>query len=429
MCISKYSKRSRLSVVVDGLEYVEGTSNDNGTHVLIEGGSNIVAVHKRSVVQQNKQKNGNLNKSRITWKSPAVNWKRFQFWEPRIVDGYNYYSDPGHLLNNGIVTPKYSFYHGVRYEGPEDIEGIGLDWTNCDIDIRYGPRETVVDQWCSLSEGNKLIYGKNDDTTRAEFGMFNLELDDGIDVGLEGMICKWNETEIEKCQKSLSMFKKSHTFSNERVDVRLIEPAGMHPTLEIDLQEIQTYGNHCEIFMYLTLPKGLFVDKFGGHATDSVTPLFVSGITDLEKPSYQLHKSIDGWGSEILYRLSSGELNKIELHSRYSEPKDPLGKVSEHVAMNLDTEQVKFKPVLFQACDTGLSNVGQNPFYSKALGYEAYFTDDTVFHHYQNSEIKVKIPAAHWHDYQKTQWFTGFCLLTSVFYLFYKLLAGSKKNH
>lgn len=417
MSNSTCSKRSRLSVVVDRVDHIEGSSHDNGTHVVVEGGPHIVAIHKRFILERDSNVN---EKSRITWKSTTLPWEKFQFWEPRIVDGFSLYSEDK-TLENAIITPKYSFYHSLQYEGPSDIDDVKLDWQNCDIDVRYGPQETIVDQWCALPEGQRIVYGKDVAGTRkAEFGIFNLELNDSTDVGLEGIICRWNKTGIEKCQKGLTMFKKAHTLSMEKVDVRLIEPVGMHPTLEIDLQEIVPYTDKCEIFMYLTLPKNLFVDQFGGHMTDSVTPLFVSGLTDLEKPSYQLQNN--GWGSEILYRLRNGDLNRIELHSRYSEPKN----VSEQGTSS--AELVKFNPILFEACDTGISNLFQNPFYSKGMGYERYFTNDTIFHHFQNRQIGVKIPAARWHDYEKTQWFTVLCLLSSMFYLFYKLFSRPKRN-
>ncbi|CAR29064.1 hypothetical protein ZYGR_0Y00100 [Zygosaccharomyces rouxii] len=413
------SKRSRLSVVVDGLDYVESSSHDNGTHVVVEGNSHVVAIHRRFIIERNSNTD---TKSRITWKCASLPWEKLQFWEPRIVDGFSLYSEDK-APENAIVTPKYSFYHSAQYEGPSDVDGVELDWQNCDIDVRYGIQETVVDQWCPLPEGERIVYGKDgDDTRRAEFGIFNLELDDGIDVGLEGIICRWNSTGIEKCQKSLTMFKKAHTLSMEKIDIRLIEPVGMHPNLEIDLQETVPYTDKCEIFMYVTLPKNLFVDRFGGHITDSVSPLFVSGLTDLEKPSYQLQNANDGWGSEALYRLRSGTLNRIEFHSRYSGPRGTAGEETPNA------ECVKFKPILFEACDTEISTLLQNPFYSKALGYEAYFTNDTMFHHFQSSEIEVKIPTAHWNDYEKTQWFTGLCLLGSIFYLFYKLFSGSKRS-
>lgn len=415
------SKRSRLSVAVNGIDYLQSSSHNNGTHIFIEGNSQVLGTHKRFVIEEGKKRDPEENgKSRITWSNPSLPWEKVQFWEPRMVDGFGLYSEDKLLsLNNSISTPKYLFYHSLEYEGPSHIEEVELDWEHCDIDVRYGSEETVVDQWCPLEEGEQIVYGKDIAGTRkAEYGIFNLDIDDGIDVALEGIICSWNNTGIERCQKGLTMFKKTHTLSMEEIDMRLAEPVGMHPTLEIDLSEIFPYSDKCEIFMYLTLPKNLFVDKFGGHVTDSVRPLLVSGLTDLEKPTYELQD--DGWGSEILYRLRSGEINTIEFHSRYSEPR--------HSGPRHTSESVNFKPLLFQACDTGLSSLFQNPFYSKGTGYESYFTDDTVFHHFQNREFGVEIPAARWHDYEKTQWFTGLCLVGSVIYLSYKLFFGTRRN-
>jgi hypothetical protein len=163
----------------------------------------------------------------------------------------------------------------------------------------------------------------------------------------------------------------------------------MHPTFDITFQveHLTPPDPTCKLHTYLTLPSGIFVDRY--QFTD---PLFLqskniislrslAGATDLEAPDW----AIKQWGSASLFELAHPEDDtnatekdwtvSIPLHLRYQPAND---------GDQADLE-IPYPPV-FWAChaDAGPQMAG-NPFDRVHLGYDALFEPHTRFMHVEPS--------------------------------------------
>ncbi|CDF91845.1 ZYBA0S14-02520g1_1 [Zygosaccharomyces bailii CLIB 213] len=412
--------KSRLSVLVGAEENVEGYTSNNGTHLVVQGGKNVAVQQKWVIglaaspdVSARKRSRSGI---RSTWKC-GRSGGRNAIWEPFFVDGFNVYYDDGandSKSANAIKTPRYSYKHGPLFEKPSASAGLDLDPASCDIEVLEQEDHTVITQWCALEPGESMAYTKEPGVEKAEAGVFYVDFSDIEDVGLSGLTCTWGSAqdggsaEIDKCRETMFVYKPAHTEAYASRVARLEEPVGLHPKVLIDLSHFENQ-KQCEYFMYTVLPRDLFVDKFQS------APLFVFGEHDLEQPEYNL--PTNAWGSEAMFRLEPGQLNGITFHSRYVEPVEQGG-----------YKDVSFRPLVFKACDTGNDKIEKNSFYSKGLGYEAYFTKDTIFHHIDSPKLHVQIPRANLNDYGPTQLITLVCVVFSVVYILSKLFCGAVKR-
>ncbi|ODQ80259.1 hypothetical protein BABINDRAFT_161223 [Babjeviella inositovora NRRL Y-12698] len=146
-------------------------------------------------------------------------------------------------------------------------------------------------------------------------------------------------------------------------------------------QNLPLTEKKCALFLHYTIPKAYFFDKY--QLPKGADLVGYWGETDLEAPEY----AVDGWGSELLLELDQELASRrleLTLHSRYQTP------------VNTDTQagpdQVQKEipyPHVFYACDPDVAPLrdpesrllGVSPFDSKGLGYESYFTGNTVFYH------------------------------------------------
>jgi len=175
---------------------------------------------------------------------------------------------------------------------------------------------------------------------------------------------------------------RHHPFPSE-FSATFIEPTGLHPTLEleIDSSSTPTKERSCSLHAHLTLPRTIFADKY--QFTD---PLFlasknlsalhhITGGVDLEAPAYTMNV----WGSSVLLELAPPSVASkswtaaIPLHLRYLPPASSTAGESKI--------EVPY-PVVFWACvaDEG-SKFPINPFDKVNVGYDGLFGPKTMFYH------------------------------------------------
>lgn len=392
--------KERLSVIFFESDSLARNLEHNETHVTVKGGRQLVQNRFSKPLSAT----GELESIRITWKH--IDGVDTNVIKPQMLDGLNIYTN-GESHEFAITTPKYHYAHSnsldfqlIKSFTHLDLQEFNFDWKERDYDILIGDY-LRIDEYYTLDEGMEQSFGKDSQLDKMEAGFFFVESQSGLDTTLNGIRCMWNnDSSIETCQKTLLFYQRAHLTDNAQIAVDLIDPVGLHPTINIDLTSMSP-ARGCEYYAYMTLPLDIFVDKYQS------SPIFVFGERDLELPEFKLKNS--AWGSEALFQLKGGKQNEIKLHSRYVEPIEKGG----YKNSNFDT-------LIFLACDSGNENVNENPFYSKGLGYESYFTQDTVFHHLNATKINFRIPTANANDYFLIQHTTIACIFFSVLYLLAK---------
>ncbi|KAG0668302.1 protease B nonderepressible form [Maudiozyma exigua] len=379
----------------------------------------------------------NMNKMRFTWRGRSHSPSMIS---PSLNFGANLYSD--HILDPkygqiGITNPIYTLYHNDG-ETANDLLEIFFKELNLDIDLNrivdwdLGNKQYDIivtdDSKLQINEYNEVApntvispitkkSSKNDPSNnmqinKLEVGLFYADLIENENINLSGLRCLWEENgeKIEKCIKTSLLYKSSFApvKSDERqlINVFFEEPVGLHPKLLIDMTNVTLHNqkyNDCEYYLFSQLPLELFVDKFQSE------PVFVFGEDNLESPDYKLSNMT--WGSETLFTLKGGEVNEVTLHSRYISPQTG----------NIGERNVSFIPQIILACDTGIDSIDRNPFYSKHLGYESFFTKDTIFYPLKSEELIVPIPYPSFDNYKNVEMMTSFVLILSIFYLLFKL--------
>lgn len=400
--------KSRLTVLFEEAEDVGKHLQSDDHSLTVKGGPNIL-VQKRWI-WGNAESQDEDNK-RITWSAGKVsNSTLAEVINCVLSPGFNVYTAPGEPLEKGVDAAVFNSYHDDTFQIdkflPPDSEARNLVWGSeyCDLDIRLRNNYTEVTQWCPLSGNSTVKFEKEEGVDSHQAGLFYLDTQDDNLINLSGITCKTNSNgSIEKCQKTSLFYKAAHISAQNPGNsvVELEVPTGLHPKLLVNLTNVEQ-KDKCEYYAYLQLPVGLFVDKYQS------SPLFVLGEHDLELPEYKLRDNI--WGSESLFYLNPGEVNEITLHSRYAEP-----------VLGSDPSKIAFTPMVLQACDGGDTEVERNPFYSKGAGYEAFFTGDTVFTHFNSKTLEVSIPKPDVAHYNTTKYATLACLLLATVYLIVKV--------
>lgn len=163
----------------------------------------------------------------------------------------------------------------------------------------------------------------------------------------------------------------------------------MHPTLDLNFagQHLAPPDPTCKLHTYLTLPSGIFIDRYQFNdslflQSRNIKALHsLAGATDLEAPDW----AIKQWGSASLFELAHPETPEdatnepwavsIPLHLRYQ----PANEDS-----SIDTKL--YYPPVFWAChaEAGPQMAG-NPFDRVFLGYDALFGPHTRFIHIEPS--------------------------------------------
>lgn len=211
--------------------------------------------------------------------------------------------------------------------------------------------------------------------------------------------------------------------------MRLVEPAGLHPTLRLDLTTAPppppTSGEECALHAYFTLPRAIFPDRYQLAdplflASKNLTALrYATTPIDLEAPEYAMGL----WGSTALLELAPGAATvEVPLHLRYRVPA-PGG----HSVLAVPY------PAVFWACTSeDGTKFPASPFERVNLGYDGLFGPRTVFWHVEPVAVAgdeglltvdVSVPVL---DTDKSGWIglaTTVVVLAGFGWIAWKLLA------
>nr|Q751U2.3 RecName: Full=Protein PBN1 [Eremothecium gossypii ATCC 10895] len=380
-----------------------------------EQNATAITVHARG---------GEVVQTRRTWAAAGgprvrVTWsggRTVSEVSPQLAAGLSVYVEGGaHVSRDFVQARGQAVFHSAQLEldavrawWPRElaVQPEALRWAECAYDIELG-RQVRVDEYCALRAGETVALtaaAGGTDEAKVETGVFYPEISDGADVSLSGFRCTWlrdGSGRTDTCQKTLLMYKPAHVHMPEpAVGIELVQPVTLHPVIEVDLSSVSASGPACAHHVFLQLPAQLFVDKF------QQPPELLFGEDDLELPEYK----VEAWGSEVIYALEPGRVNRVQLHSRYARP-----------GPGRRYEVVPLRPYVFEACDTGSADIAENPFYSKGMGFEAYFTADTVFKHRNSTRLNIPVPRGNSNDFPSIQYVTVLSILFSVLYISYCL--------
>ncbi|CCE91578.1 Pbn1p TDEL_0C06890 [Torulaspora delbrueckii] len=407
--------KSRFTVLFEEAEDVGNHLRTDDYSLTVDGGPTAITQHRWT---WGNASDDNDDITRITWRAGKLRTSNLSEVISSVLSpGFNVYKSLGEPLEKSVDTPLFKSFHSESFDIdsflPVDSEARSLPWNaeDCDLDIRLRSNYTEVAQWCPLHENETVTFKRETGIDSSQAGLFYLDSRDDTLVNLSGLTCKWNASgNIEKCQKTTLFYKTPHmpTVSLETAVVELETPVGLHPKLMVNLTSAKA-TDKCEYYMLLQLPVDVFVDKYQS------TPLFVFGEHDLELPEYKLRDK--SWGSESLFRMEPGMLNELTLHSRYVEP-----------VVGEEAKIISFTPVVFQACDSDQEDLLRNPFYSKGMGYESYFTPNTVFTHFNSQTLEVPIPKPDLLYYDATKFATLACLLVSMIYILSKVVGKPRSR-
>lgn len=381
-------KKRRITVVLEKHSGWDGSVSNENDMVLIENENGAVQDRKMLSVPNALKNQLGGGEVRITWKRAAS--IDFSAIKPQLSSGLTVYMQKGNenRLSNGpayhssidcfIETPLNFMWHSETWDGnmlskwltPEIISELNYSEHDYDINIADFIR---IDEYYNFNDTFNLNVS-GEVGVKTEMGIFSVDTMDANDINMSGVRCTWDvdDATLDKCAKTFLFLHPFHVNgSTGSTSIYINEPAGLHPSLTVDLRNYSDVKG-CSYFAYFLLPKDLFVDQFQSE------PIFLFGEHDLELPEY----AVKGWGSVAMFELQPGSLNDINLHSRYVAPNSEGG----------SAVSVLFTPHVFLACDTGNEQLIETPFYSKIQGYESFFTPDTKFYHLNSTCLSVDIP-------------------------------------
>jgi hypothetical protein len=250
----------------------------------------------------------------------------------------------------------------------------------------------LTDQWLDISpmwplESRRLEERPFEDCTSYVSVLHRTDSEPGLSpdqLSLEGHLYHFESgAQPKKWKVTVDVVKhRKHpgTFSAE-----LIKPAGLHPTLQLNMktQKPPAGLDHCKMYAYLTLPRNIFADRYQLQdalflESKNLAALnFSSDPVDLEAPEY----TVKAWGSTILVELAPKPDDysdnpwkaQIPLHLRYMAPE-----AGGYARFDLPY------PAVFWACEFPVSDHDKslwNLWRVRSVGYDALFQDNTVFWH------------------------------------------------
>ncbi|KAK1756219.1 PIG-X [Echria macrotheca] len=254
------------------------------------------------------------------------------------------------------------------------------------------------------------------------------------ELGISGLLTVLGQD--GKPSVTMFSFPSRHRDAGIKFQAGFVTPTGLHPSLRVTVGSnrppVGEDEAYCAPHAYLTLPRGVFVDKYQLAdglflASKNLTALrYVSQPVDLEAPEYVMKL----WGSAVLVELTSppyeaGEKERewtaeIPMHLRYHAPAHGGYK----------TLEVPY-PAVFWACaaEEG-TKFPNNPFERVNLGYDGLFGPRTVFWHLEPRPVegervvsRITVPVL---DLDKAGWVnvgTAAAVLLGFGWVVWKLLA------
>ncbi|KAH3899540.1 Pbn1p SCDLUD_003817 [Saccharomycodes ludwigii] len=383
--------------------------------------------------------------------------------KPLLFSGLNVYTSDNHNSTSFIDSKFHQVYHSNNLDVIFDllpkqfIEDYLYDLNNnqnisYDIIVNkvsiiiskyYNPFQQIgnnTPQIFSISQDSFNKRNKNKEGWKNVVGLFYPDLiENGYNfenlISLNGLDCSfppYNENENEddhrlKCNKRSFFYQTAFSTNEREIQVTFKQPVGLHPVLQVDLNSITDKAD-CKPFVFMQLPKTLFVDKFQSN------PVFLFGEDDLELPVYKIKK----WGSEVLFELEFNKSNEITLHSRYMSPANNSNNITTPYF-----EEYNVNPYVFVACDNDNSqdtnsNPIMNPFYEKHFGLQDFFTPNTNFQLLsfsleKNLTTTVPIPTININSYDTIRYSIWTVMTLSIIYLLNKIfhndLLSQQKQH
>ncbi|KAK3368189.1 PIG-X [Podospora didyma] len=219
---------------------------------------------------------------------------------------------------------------------------------------------------------------------RTEVGVLSSEIPPSIEpheLGISGLLTVLGQD--SKPSATMFTFPSRHRDAQSGFSTKFLEPTGLHPTLQIQLDSNRppSDDSYCSAHAYFTLPRGVFADKYQLAddlflASKNLTALrYISQPVDLEAPEYVMKQ----WGSAVLLELSPPPSSEkaqpwtaeIPLHLRYLSP-------AQGGYANIEVPY----PAVFWACAAEEGTLfPNNPFERVNLGYDGLFGPRTVFWH------------------------------------------------
>ena len=227
------------------------------------------------------------------------------------------------------------------------------------------------------------------------------------ELGVSGLLTVLGQD--SKPSSTLFAFPSRHRDAESTFEVKVLEPTGLHPTLQILLKSNKAPRDDesCSPHAYFTFPRTIFADKYQLAddlflASKNLTALrYTSQPVDLEAPDYAMQL----WGSAVLLELAPPNAQEtqswtaeIPLHLRYL---SPLSGGYRNIAIPY--------PAVFWACaaEEG-TKFPTNPFDKVNLGYDGLFGPRTVFWHVEPQPSRgdqlsniIQVPVL---DLDKGQW-------------------------
>lgn len=266
-------------------------------------------------------------------------------------------------------------------------------------------------------------------TDRVEIGLLTPNYPEHLeehDIGVAGLLAVLGED--KKPSPVMFSFPTRHKATTSSFTSKFISPPGIHPSLQLQISssEPPMDSTFCSLHAYLTLPNGIFADKYQLEDklfldSKNLTALrYISQPVDLEAPSYVMKS----WGSSVLLELKPPTIEQdftaeIPLHLRYQLPQ----------AGGDYQLQVPY-PAVFWACaaEEG-TKFPNNPFDRVNLGYDGLFGPRTLFWHVDplpqsgNLFLKVSVPVLDLDRSQSISTLTGIAVLLGFAWVTWKLLS------
>ncbi|KAG6007961.1 hypothetical protein E4U21_005322 [Claviceps maximensis] len=266
----------------------------------------------------------------------------------------------------------------TRLEGLSDASSFDISWDTTAHVVRISAVYAL---------DHREIHSSSDAQRRTEIGILSKDSPPSqqpYELGVSGLLTVLGEN--KEPSGTMFAFPSRHRSSEASFSSRTVEPAGLHPVLQLKVSsnKAPVADEHCAPYAYLTLPNTIFADKFQLAdrlflASNNLTALqYTSLPVDLEAPAY----TTKTWGSTLLLELApppsldddpaAAWTAQVPLHLRYLKPS----------TSGIADIEIPY-PVVFWACDSSATNAdfANNPFDRIHVGYDGLFNGSTVFWH------------------------------------------------